>query len=70
MLLAIRQANPARDIVPSTATAYPYAVGLRKNEPELKAWLDGWVAANLKNGAFNEIYQRYFGMPLPADMRR
>ena len=39
-----------------------YAVGLRKNEPELKAWLDGWVAANLKNGAFNEIYQRYFGM--------
>ena len=54
VLLAIRQANPARDIVPKfTATAYPYAVGLRKNEPELKAWLDDWVAANLKNGAFN-----------------
>lgn len=71
VLLAIKQANPTRDIVPKfTATAYPYAVGLRKNEPELKAWLDGWVAANLKNGTFNEIYQRYFGMPLPADMQR
>ncbi|MBU9604752.1 transporter substrate-binding domain-containing protein [Burkholderia multivorans] len=71
VLPAIKKANPARDIVPKfLAKAYPYAVGLRKNEPELNAWLDGWVEKNLQNGKFNEIYQRYFGMPLPAEMQR
>lgn len=71
VLPAIKKANPARDIVPKfIAKSYPYAVGLRKNEPELKEWLDGWVETNLKNGKFNEIYQRYFGMPLPAEMQR
>ncbi|WP_431819444.1 transporter substrate-binding domain-containing protein [Burkholderia sp. F1] len=71
VLPAIKKANPARDIVPKfTAKAYPYAVGLRKNEHELKAWLDAWVETNLKNGKFNEIYLRYFGMPLPKDMQR
>ncbi|CUJ49042.1 transporter substrate-binding domain-containing protein [Achromobacter kerstersii] len=69
VLPAIRKANPKRDIVPKfTAKAYPYAVGLRKNEPELQKWLDEWVEENLKNGNFNQIYQRYFDMPLPSDL--
>ena len=48
--------------------AYPYGIGLRKDDTALKAWLDGWVSTNLKNGKFNEIYTRYFGMSLPEEM--
>ena len=66
---AVKKANPARDITPKfTMKAYPYGIGLRKDDTALKAWLDGWVSANLKNGKFNEIYTRYFGMSLPEEM--
>jgi polar amino acid transport system substrate-binding protein len=47
---------------------FDLAIGVRKNEPELKAKLDEWVSANLKNGKLNEIYQKYHGSPLPAEM--
>ncbi|MCZ7889470.1 hypothetical protein O9X89_22510 [Agrobacterium salinitolerans] len=32
------------------------------------AKLDEWVAANLKNGKLNEIYQKYHGTPLPEEI--
>ena len=48
--------------------SYPMAVGLRKKDPELKAWVDDWVTANLKNGQLNGIYQKYFGQSLPPEM--
>ena len=31
-------------------TTTPYTIGLRKNETDLKAWLDRWVAADIANG--------------------
>lgn len=66
---AVKKANPSRDIeIKFVMKSYPYGVGLRKEDPALKAWLDGWVRTNLRNGKFNEIYQRYFGMSLPAEM--
>ncbi|WP_159910612.1 transporter substrate-binding domain-containing protein [Pantoea sp. 18069] len=69
VVMALKKVNPSRDLVVKfTMKTNPYGVGLRKNEPELKAWLDNWVKTNLKNGKLNEIYIRYHGMPLPADM--
>jgi polar amino acid transport system substrate-binding protein len=66
---AVKKANPSRDIlIQFTMKAYPYGVGLRKEDTALKGWLDGWVKTNLKNGKFNEIYKRYFGMSLPEEM--
>jgi polar amino acid transport system substrate-binding protein len=66
---AVKKANPTRDLEPKfTMKAYPYAVGLRKDDTALKAWIDGWVKTNLKNGKFNEIYKRHFGMSLPDEM--
>lgn len=47
---------------------FDLAIGVRKNEPELLAKLNEWVAANLANGKLNEIYERYHGSPLPAAM--
>ncbi|SCU73421.1 ABC transporter periplasmic protein [Cupriavidus necator] len=68
-ILAVKKASPSRDIASKFAMkAYPYGIGVRKNEPELKAWLDGWVKTNLKNGKLDEIYKRYFGMSLPPEV--
>lgn len=44
---------------------FPYAIGLRKDEPELKAYLDQWVTDNLANGKLNEIYKKWHGTDLP-----
>ena len=69
VVMALKKVNPSRDLaIKFTMKTNPYGVGLRKNEPELKAWLDNWVKTNLKNGKLNAIYLRHHGMPLPAEM--
>ncbi|ABL72987.1 transporter substrate-binding domain-containing protein [Paracoccus denitrificans] len=66
LLVPINEANPSRKIEPQfVLRTYPLAIGLRKNEPELKDWLDNWVDENLANGKLNEIYQTYHLSPLP-----
>jgi polar amino acid transport system substrate-binding protein len=44
---------------------FPYAVGLREQEPELKAYLDTFVDQNLNNGKLNSIYKKWHGFDLP-----
>jgi polar amino acid transport system substrate-binding protein len=69
LLVPINEANPNNKIESQFALkVYPLGIGLRKNEPELKAWLDQWVAENLKNGELNKIYEAYHRSPLPADL--
>lgn len=46
----------------------PYAVGLRKGEDGLKAAINEWVHADLKDGKLNAIYKKYNNIDLPADM--
>lgn len=66
---AVKKANPARDIeIKFVMKSYPYGVGLRKDDVALKGWVDTWVKTNLKNGVFNEIYKRHFGLSLPEEM--
>lgn len=66
---AVKKANPARDIeIKFVMKSFPYGVGLRKDDAALKGWVDGWVKTNLKNGKFNEIYKRHFGISLPEEM--
>ena len=42
------------------------AIGLRKNEPRLMEWVNGWVKANLKNGKLAAIYKQYHGVDIPT----
>ncbi|NYT76672.1 transporter substrate-binding domain-containing protein [Alcaligenaceae bacterium] len=35
------------------------AMGLRKDNPEFKSWLDHWVEENLSNGKLNAIFKQY-----------
>ncbi len=66
---AVKKANPARDIeIKFVMKSYPYGIGLRKDDTALKAWVDNWVKTNMKNGTFNEVYKRHFGMSLPEEM--
>jgi polar amino acid transport system substrate-binding protein len=66
---AVKKNNPSRDVEPKfVMKTFPLGLGIRKNDPELKAWLDKWTQANLKNGKLNEIYKKYFGVSLPKEM--
>ena len=39
-------------------------IAMPKQTPKLKAWVDDWVRANLKNGRLNEVYKKYHGSDL------
>jgi polar amino acid transport system substrate-binding protein len=68
LLPAISKKNPARTVEPKiTMRTFYLAVGLRKNEPRLKEWVNGWVKANLQNGQLAAIYKKYHGIDIPTD---
>ncbi len=63
---SVADQNPALNLeVKLNMAAYPMAVGIRKDDAALKAWVDAWVEANLKNGKLNAIYKKYFHQDLP-----
>jgi polar amino acid transport system substrate-binding protein len=69
LLGAINKKSPGRDmetkIVLSTAML---GIGLDKKSTHLKAWVDDWVRANLKNGKLNDAYEKHHGSPLPENV--
>lgn len=69
LLPAINKKNPAREVETKIVMqTFHLAVGLRKNEPRLMEWVNGWVKANLKNGKLNDIYKSYHGVGVAADI--
>lgn len=67
---AIAERNPARHFEAKFLLAqFPVGIGIKKNQPELKAWVDNWVTANMENGKLNAIYRKYNGVDLPAEIR-
>ncbi len=45
-------------------------IGIRKNNPEFRAWVDQWIQTNLHNGKLNAIYKKYNGVDLPEEMTK
>lgn len=43
-------------------------IGVRQGEPRLLAWVNDWVRANHRNGKLNEIFKKYHGAEIPADV--
>jgi len=39
-------------------------IAMQQNTPKLKAWINEWIKANLKNGKLNAIYKKYHGNDL------
>ena len=68
-LATVIEKNPGRQMEKKfVMQTFHAAVGLRKNEPELLAWVNQWVKANLNNGALNQIYRKYLKEDLPKDI--
>ena len=66
----IGQKNPSRVFEPKVPIRnLDLAVGVKQGEPRLIAKLNEWITDNLKNGKLNEIYKKYHGSDLPAEMR-
>jgi polar amino acid transport system substrate-binding protein len=40
---------------------------VRKDEPKLLAWVNGWIKTNLMNGKLAAIYKQYHGVDIPTD---
>jgi polar amino acid transport system substrate-binding protein len=65
----INAKNPARELEPKiTLRTFYLAIGVRKGEPELLAWTNNWVKANLKNDKLNAINKAYHGVDLSPDV--
>ncbi|WP_266064828.1 transporter substrate-binding domain-containing protein [Brucella intermedia] len=45
-----------------------FAIGVRKDSPEMKAWLNNWVSENAKSGFLNETYRKYHELDLPQSI--
>ncbi|MBN9090308.1 MAG: transporter substrate-binding domain-containing protein [Reyranella sp.] len=68
LLPAISKKNPARTAESRITMQTNYlAIGLRKDEPKLKAWVNDWVKTNLQNGKLGAIYQKWHGVDIPVD---
>jgi polar amino acid transport system substrate-binding protein len=68
LLPAISKKNPSRTLEPKiTMQTFYLAIGLRKDEPKLLAWVNDWVRTNLKNGKLAAIYKQYHGIDIPTD---
>lgn len=52
-----------------TMKTYPMGVGVKKGSPALLEWVNKWVDASVQNGSLNTIFVKWFGQPLPADMK-
>ena len=69
LLPAISKKNPARTLEPKiTMQTFYLAIGMRKDEPKLLAWVNDWVKANLRNGKLGAIYKQHHGVDIGADV--
>jgi polar amino acid transport system substrate-binding protein len=68
-IVVINNKNPARELEPKiTLQTFLLAIGVRKGDAELLAWVNDWVRTNLKNGKLNAINKTYHGVDLSPDV--
>ena len=70
ILQDINAATNNRFEVKFNMQASSLAIGLRKDNPDMKAFLDDWVRKNHANGKLNEIYKKHVGIDLPDEIRK
>jgi polar amino acid transport system substrate-binding protein len=68
LLPAISKKNPARTVEPKITMQNNWlAIGVRKDEPKLLAWVNAWIKTNLMNGKLAAIYKQYHGVDIPTE---
>lgn len=69
IIAAIAKRAPAREFeVKFVLQSYQLGVAMRKNQPELMNWVNGWIRTNLHNGKLNDIHVKHAGVPIPQDI--
>ncbi len=64
--LAANSKNPAEwTVVGDPLQVEPYAIMLRKNDPEFKKLVDDTMVSLIKNGEFERLYKKWFLSPIP-----
>ena len=54
--------SPQKDmVIKFVMQTVPLGIGVRKNEPEFKTWLNDWITKNTQNGKLTAIYKKYHG---------
>ncbi len=65
---AIREKAPQRQLEPKfVLRVNDIGIGVRKDDPQLLAWINNWVKANHANGKLNEIFKKFHGSEIPKD---
>ncbi len=60
---------PNRELEPKVVLqTFDLGIGMRKNEPELKEWVNNWVRTNMKNGKLNAIFKKYHNADIPESV--
>lgn len=58
--------NPdAYTLLPEAMSAEPYAIGIRKNDPQFKAFADGVLRNLYSSGYIDTLYPKWFQQPIP-----
>ncbi|MGO2704968.1 amino acid ABC transporter substrate-binding protein [Pseudomonas helleri] len=58
--------NPdAYTLLPEPMSAEPYAIGIRKNDPQFKTFADGVLSQLYSSGEIDTIYPKWFLKPIP-----
>jgi glutamate/aspartate transport system substrate-binding protein len=64
--LAATAKNPAEwTVVAEPLQVEPYAIMLRKNDPEFKKLVDDTLVSLIKSGEFEKLYKKWFQSPIP-----
>jgi ABC-type amino acid transport substrate-binding protein len=64
--LASNAKDPAQwQVVGEALQVEPYAIMLRKNDPEFKKLVDDTLLAAIKSGEFEKLYKKWFQSPIP-----
>ncbi|MGV6875191.1 transporter substrate-binding domain-containing protein [Pseudochelatococcus sp. B33] len=63
--LTLEDRFPGRFEIKYEVDQYYLGIGLRLGNPELLAYLNEWVAANMDNGKLPAIYEKWLKQPLP-----
>jgi polar amino acid transport system substrate-binding protein len=70
LVAQMKAKNPDRGFEPKFLVRnFDLAMGVKKGETKLAEELNTWITANPKNGKLNEIFRKYYGTDLPAEMR-
>lgn len=62
----INKKNPGKNLEPKlTLRTATMGVGMRKEDTDLKNWVDEWTKKNIENGKLQAIYKQFQGSDLP-----